>query len=303
MFARRSAAVPNQPKDVAHIWELGGGAQLAALASVPLTPRTLSRAVLALVVDLSQPQNLAHALGLWLNLLRHRCDACVSVLRQTDPAAADALLAAASARAVGTTANGGEHPDKHLVKPFPVPLLIIGSKLDTLKDRDSHDKKLVCCFLRFVAHAHGAALLTVGAKDKASQGNLRSTLTGLLLPSASGGASSKAARKETSYDKPLVLAAGGDSFEDVFKAPQVPKGVDAAALVGKRGVAEDWVKKWGRPLEDAFGPATPAAEDLLGAADGLDDEGVGEEKEAESNAAAAFQEPLVDEARALREYV
>jgi len=316
LFARRSATTPNQPKDVAHIWELGGGSQLSALVSVPLTPRTINRAVVTVVVDLSQPQNLAHALGLWLNLLRARCDECVNALKQSDPSAAEALLAAASARASGNNASNSsgsgsttEHPDKHLVKPFPVPLLIIGSKLDTLKDRDSQDKKLVCCLLRFVAHAHGASLLTVGTKDKVSQGNLRSTLTGLLLPSSSGTSSSKAARKEMSYDKPLVVTPGSDTFDDIFKASSLPKGVDSAGFVGKRGVSEDWVKKWGRPLEEAFGPAKPSPEDLLLDASSSDGqpfvEGDGEEKGAEEQSSPAdlYREPLVDEARALREYV
>jgi dynein light intermediate chain 2 len=310
LFARRSAATPNQPKDVAHIWELGGGSQLSALVSVPLTPRTVSRAVVTVVVDLSQPQNLAHALGLWLDLLRKRCDECVNALKQSDPSAAEAILAAAAARASSNSNSNGsgsssEHPDKYIVKPFPVPLLIIGSKLDTLKDRDSQDKKLVCCLLRFVAHAHGASLLTVGTKDKASQGNLRSTLTGLLLPSSSGSSSSKAARKEMSYDKPLVVTPGSDSFDDIFKASSLPKGVDSAGFVGKRGVAEDWVKKWGRPLEEAFGPAKPSPEDLLEVSmEGQPFvEGEGEEKGGDAHASSAdlYREPLVDEARALRE--
>ena len=41
-------------KDVAHMWELGGGRMLAPLVSVPLTPETLPTAVVAIVLDMSK---------------------------------------------------------------------------------------------------------------------------------------------------------------------------------------------------------------------------------------------------------
>jgi hypothetical protein len=53
IFARRNAGT-NQPKDVANIWELGGGARLSSLVSVPVTPQTLASTVVIIVLDLSQ---------------------------------------------------------------------------------------------------------------------------------------------------------------------------------------------------------------------------------------------------------
>lgn len=53
IFARRNAGT-NQPKDIANIWELGGGARLASLVSVPITPQTIANSVIIIVVDLSQ---------------------------------------------------------------------------------------------------------------------------------------------------------------------------------------------------------------------------------------------------------
>lgn len=53
LFARRNAGT-NQPKDIANIWELGGGARLSSLVSVPITPQTIANAVIIIVIDLSQ---------------------------------------------------------------------------------------------------------------------------------------------------------------------------------------------------------------------------------------------------------
>jgi hypothetical protein len=123
--------------------------------SVPLTSLTITRAVVAVIVDLSQvnislndsvllssffflsitnlimqPNNMMPALALWLSIIRARVDECVVALRASDPAAADALIAAAVARV------GGDHQDLALVRPMPVSLLIIANKLDLFKDLD-----------------------------------------------------------------------------------------------------------------------------------------------------------------------
>jgi len=55
-----------------------------------------------------------------------------------------------------------------------IPLLIIANKYDIYKDMESVQKKTISQALRFVAHSNGATLLTVGARDKASQNNVSS---------------------------------------------------------------------------------------------------------------------------------
>jgi len=325
LFARRSSA-PNQPKDVAHIWELGGGARLSALVSVPWTPRTIGRAVAVVVVDLTQPHNLVAALGLWLDILRQRVDECVAGLRAEDPAAAERLMNSALGR------FGPEHPDLRLVKPLAVPCVVLANKLDKFKDRDSTERRTVYQALRFFCHAAGATLLTVGVtksseRDKASQAALRQVLTMHLFntgasPStakpgdtsamASTG-SSKAGRplrKETSPDKPLLVPAGSDSFEEMLKT--LPKGADRSDFLSSRGLHDDAANAWGRILDQYFGPASPAEEDsLLGSSDSgnalLEVETLGNAGKdgagGDERAANLFAEPAVDEARAQRDTI
>jgi dynein light intermediate chain 2 len=270
LFARRSTAA-NQPKDVAHIWELGGGLRLSALVSVPITPRTVGKAVVAVVVDLSQPQNLVYSISQWLQILRQRADECLAELRTNDPAAADAVLQAASAR------FPDDHPDRSAVRPLPIATLIVANKLDVFRDQDQVQKKTTFQMLRFVAHHHGAALLTVGAKDKMSQNNLRTQLTSLLFSSSSG----KSSKKEVGPEKPIVVPAGSDSFEDIFKAG-VPSARNFSAAKGDfidprtGGATAEALPTWGRVMEDFFGEAAPGEEDTPATSpqDGMDVVGV-----------------------------
>jgi len=291
LFARRSA-VSSAAKDVAHIWELGGGAKLGDLVRVPLSTLTLSRAVVVVVVDLSQPQNLVPALGIWFELLRARCDECVAQLRALDPKAAEQLLAAAAARA-----GGESHADRASVRPLPVPVVLVGNKLDVLKEQDPAARRLACLCLRFVAHYNGAALLTCGLKDKASQANLRSTLTAHLfrLPEAGQAGEKRMGRRDVNADKPMCVGAGADSFEDIVKG--LPKGVDEGLFLSKRGLVDaPGLRNWARALEERFGPPAPRDEDMPGGAAGRE-----EEKGMDRDLKGEFAEPLVDEARGQRE--
>ena len=52
MFARRSSGSGLQ--DIAHVWELGGGATLADLLNVPITPQRLPSNAYVIVIDLSR---------------------------------------------------------------------------------------------------------------------------------------------------------------------------------------------------------------------------------------------------------
>ena len=52
-FGRRSNTTSNV-KDIAHIWELGGGVRLRELINVPITPQRTPNAVVVVVVDLSK---------------------------------------------------------------------------------------------------------------------------------------------------------------------------------------------------------------------------------------------------------
>ena len=51
-----------------------------------------------------------------------------------------------------------EHPDKDIIRPFPLPLIILGGKYDEFQNFDPEKKKIICKALRFFAHYRGASL-------------------------------------------------------------------------------------------------------------------------------------------------
>ena len=50
------------------------------------------------------------------------------------------------------------HPDKDHIRPFPLPLIILGGRYDEFQNFEPEKKKIICKALRFFAHYHGASL-------------------------------------------------------------------------------------------------------------------------------------------------
>ncbi|VDM80596.1 unnamed protein product [Strongylus vulgaris] len=49
--------------------------------------------------------------------------------------------------------------DIRMCSPFPIPLLIVGSKYDEFQNFDSEQRRKICATLRFIAHYYGADLM------------------------------------------------------------------------------------------------------------------------------------------------
>jgi dynein light intermediate chain 2, cytosolic len=160
MFARRATAA-NAPKDIAHIWELGGGAHVSDLVSVPIGPHNFQTACYVIVVDLNRPSDVIKHLLHWTDQIKACVKGCVRELSKAQPAFAEGLKRRTYAK------FGRDHADLKLVKPCPVPLVIVGNKYDLFKDTESAKRRVVGQALRFVAHANGATLLYCSAKEKA----------------------------------------------------------------------------------------------------------------------------------------
>merc|ERR1719152_791953 len=97
---------------------------LQQLVGVPITPARLPSAVLGIVIDLSEPSNALPSLAHWIRVLRAHVNASVDALTEVNPDAATALLDASRSRLAEN------HPDRRVVDPFPVPLLILANKYD-----------------------------------------------------------------------------------------------------------------------------------------------------------------------------
>lgn len=174
-FGRRTRGA-NGIKDVSHIWELGtvyvteaGATSLSDLINIPLNEANIHIASLAICVDLSKPEESLQLLKHFFDKTGARVDKILEGLESRGSKRPKAL------RHHAWTRFGADHPDKLFiiygrehVKPFVIPVAIIGTKYDSLSKMESERRKLLCKTLRFIAHSNGASLLFVTTKDEVS---------------------------------------------------------------------------------------------------------------------------------------
>jgi len=120
----RRAKGHNIPKDIAHFWELGGGTSLLDLISIPITSDTLRTFSIVLVLDLSKPNDLWPTMENLLQATKSHVDKMIMKLGKTNSKAASEM------RQKIRSNMQKDHPDRELVDPFLIPLVIIGSKYD-----------------------------------------------------------------------------------------------------------------------------------------------------------------------------
>ncbi|KAM9720434.1 cytoplasmic dynein 2 light intermediate chain 1 isoform 2-T2 [Dama dama] len=120
----RRAKGHNTPKDIAHFWELGGGTSLLDLISIPITSDTLRTFSIVLVLDLSKPNDLWPTMENLLQATKLNVDKVIMKLGKKNSKAASEM------RQKMWSNMQKDHPDRELIDPFPIPLVIIGSKYD-----------------------------------------------------------------------------------------------------------------------------------------------------------------------------
>lgn len=97
-YGRRSNTA-STVKDIAHLWELGGGSHLSELLSVPITKQRVPHAVVCVVVDMSKPGSAIDTLLKWLGMIGDRVRECTDKLAREDASRMEGLRSAARARA------------------------------------------------------------------------------------------------------------------------------------------------------------------------------------------------------------
>mmetsp|Transcript_13618 Transcript_13618/g.42148 ORF Transcript_13618/g.42148 Transcript_13618/m.42148 type:complete len:404 (-) Transcript_13618:45-1256(-) len=269
------------------------------LVGIPVTTTRLKTAVLAVVVDLSNPQNVIPVTCHWLKLLRKHVQKVLGQLRAAgDSKTADELVEGArknfgewhkrKAAKKGDT-DKAEHPDRRTTDPCAVPLLIIANHWDALSDKDSRlargervGMKALCQALRYLAHQAGATLVFTSANDKALQKSFRSLLSYALFHKVD-----KATKAERSPDKAIYIPRGADTFDEIMEAGPIELSSFRRPLDDSiaRTLTEDVAKFFGAHDEDCV----PQEEDP----DGL-------EAQARKDDAEEYAEPAVDEAYKLK---
>jgi len=292
-YIRRTTSASG-PKDVTHVWELGGGFGYADLVAVPVTRERIGALVLVCVVDLSQPKNAVPALCQWLDHINALTSQLMDQLRATNPEYVKAVEDKAAGRYSAT------HPDKARVRPCPATLVILANKYvtaaplttpapppttllyrpptltlllplryDLFKNAEPIEKKLLCAALRCLAHFHGASLMFTSTNDAKLQSQTKGVLQGLLFRGKTKQAT------ELSEQNPISVPAGKDSFDAIFKAPMagIDRSVGTVDRPHKVGSEAPMHAAWVRACKETFGNDTLAAEMQAAAPDDGDDTG------------------------------
>ncbi|UJR09973.1 hypothetical protein I4U23_014197 [Adineta vaga] len=202
-YARKPKTVDTVGKDVGHLWELGDGTFLTKLIDVALTPETIGNASVALVLDLSRPEELWHTYETLYEAIAKRVKYCISEASKQNPNLKEKLKESILKR-IGDA-------DKNLVEPLRIPLLIIASKYDKFESLEPDARKTIYKTLRFLAFYHGATLMSYSEKETVY---LKSVLNHLLFDT-------KLPEKQPQIDasRPLYVKSGSETFEQIGAPP------------------------------------------------------------------------------------
>uniref|UniRef100_A0A672L3Z1 Cytoplasmic dynein 2 light intermediate chain 1 n=1 Tax=Sinocyclocheilus grahami TaxID=75366 RepID=A0A672L3Z1_SINGR len=209
-FGRRARG-HNMPKDIAQLWELGGGISLSDLVQIPITADNVSSLSVVLVLDVSKPNALWETMEILLDSARSQVEkVCASLQKTGEPRSGKTRVPRVLHK---------DYPDRELISPFPVPLLIVGSKFDIFQVK-SHVIQL-----RFIAHFYGASLILTSSKSEATMSKSRSFVNQLAF------GTERPKSVSTDPSKPLAIPAGFDSLNQI--GPAVTSDVDIGTLHAK----------------------------------------------------------------------
>ncbi|XP_024283437.1 cytoplasmic dynein 2 light intermediate chain 1 isoform X1 [Oncorhynchus tshawytscha] len=236
-FGRRARG-HNTPKDIAHLWELGGGTSLSDLVQIPITAQNVRSLSVVLVLDLSKPNALWGTMERLLQTTRTQVEKACSKPQRTVESKAGSKQQAQNRPLMVLPKD---HPDRELINPFPVPLLIIGSKFDIFQDFDSEKRKVICKTLRFISHYYAASLIFTSSKSESLMSKTKSLFTQL------GFGTEKGKSMSSDLSKPLIIPAGMDSLSQIGSPPTTD--VDIGTLHAKNPL-----DLWKKVFEVVFPP-------------------------------------------------
>mmetsp|Transcript_35465 Transcript_35465/g.89428 ORF Transcript_35465/g.89428 Transcript_35465/m.89428 type:complete len:410 (+) Transcript_35465:79-1308(+) len=228
-YARKSSAYNPEKKDVAHIWELSGGEELAdeVLKSehLFLGQKQVTTAVVVIAVDLSQPAEVLDTLLFWLEKVRLKLQTSYTKLEQRGSKLPEQL------RIRARKLFGSNHEDKDTIDHTGIAIVIAATKYDTFQNVDAELRKVMARALRYVAHVNGASLCYLGGlgksrppdysakdinQDKALLANFRAMLNHLVF---------------IGMDKKMALKTAPET--DHMNALMIPMGVDKLVNIGR----------------------------------------------------------------------
>uniref|UniRef100_A0A915AFJ7 Cytoplasmic dynein 2 light intermediate chain 1 n=2 Tax=Parascaris univalens TaxID=6257 RepID=A0A915AFJ7_PARUN len=189
-------------KDVAHIWELGGGTSLINLMDIPLTSKNIEISSLIIVIDLTRPEEMWNTFYGLIDAARARVDNVLKELNDRDSNAYSRIMHNNKKRLA-------EHKDASLLTQFPIPLAVVGAKYDEFQNFESEMRKNICKALRFMAHSNFASLQMFSVKMENLVIRTRALISHLVFDT------SVSRSLSVDFNKPLSIPFGADSFEAI----------------------------------------------------------------------------------------
>ncbi|OON15252.1 hypothetical protein X801_08948, partial [Opisthorchis viverrini] len=219
-FGRKSSGTFST-KSTVHVWELGRGVRLADLIDATITPDSVWRFHLILVLDLSKPRELWQTMETLLGTVTRRYDQLFTRINKRDlPGSLKSKY-----RELGEVRKTSTHPDKDLLNPFPLPLIIIGSKYDLLVTQQLEQQKMICKTLRFLNHFYGGSLyvsrrmkMRVAIKFVSEKEDLLMKRIKAVLNHIAFGTPEQRV-VQTEVGKPLSIPEGADCFSNIGAPP------------------------------------------------------------------------------------
>uniref|UniRef100_A0AAF5PS98 Cytoplasmic dynein 2 light intermediate chain 1 n=1 Tax=Wuchereria bancrofti TaxID=6293 RepID=A0AAF5PS98_WUCBA len=197
-------------KDVGHIWELGGGTNLYNLLQIPLSSNYIHQCSLIIVIDLTAPFDMWNTFYTLLDNARIIID---NEMQQSVKKSSDS------------------YKDIEYIDPLPIPLILLGARYDKFQDFEPEQRKIICKFLRFMAHTNGATLAMFSNKME----NLISKIRILISSVVFGTTASKTIC--TDHNKPLSVPRGADSLMDIGAPPFINSSL---SLIGATNPRDLW---------------------------------------------------------------
>lgn len=205
-YGRRERQGDFAKRDVAHVWELGGGHQFSELLNVCITPENLTTTCVVIVLDLAVPEGVYHSAYVWLQAVQERARNVLEEIAKTKPGLARRIKEQAAKR-FGNVADG--------VNVVPVKTILAVTKWDQFSHVDAELKKIMGRSLRHLAHTNGAGVVyTSTASEDAT---LMSRFKAVLNNAVFGAPPPKGAVSD--HNKPLFVMSGADSLEKIGKPP------------------------------------------------------------------------------------
>ena len=192
-------------KEIGHVYELGGGTWLSKLLSTVLTPATVTRSTLVVMVDLTSPSSI------WTIL-----DHLIATARSACENSLDSMGKLSTFKEMAADRFPKDHEDlkvQGLLRPFPIPFVIVGGKYDQFQAMEPEPRKNICRGLRFFANTYGATLLFYSNRQEQLVSRASNFFTSILFGSEFS--------RSPVFDpnKPLFIPVGSDSFQEIGPPP------------------------------------------------------------------------------------